>query len=167
MNELEQIKKQIEELNNKVKELEKKENKKWKPKKDELYYYHLSKFDDIFSECWEDDLFGKRNFIIGNYFKTYEEAEQNKDKVIKNLEKLELQKELQDYADEVNEGWEPDWDNEDEYKYHIFYNYEKKYFDVYYDFSRKGLSEVIFQTEESACEAIESFGDRLKLLIED
>ena len=131
-------------------------------------YYYNDGDKEIYDVCWEDDFTDKLHFVLRNCFETEKEAEQNKNKVLKTLEKLELQKELQDYADEVNEGWKPNWEKDNEVnKYHIFFHFGENTFKVNYDWIRKGLNEPIFKSRELAEQAIEYFGERLKLLIED
>ncbi len=166
MSELEKIKKELEELNNKVKELEKEKNKKWKLKKGDEYYCFDFREEGIKAYFYRDDYVDKINFILGNYFTKNDDMKECKNKVIKTIEKLELLTELQNYAEEINEGWKPDWDNEDEYKYHIYFNFDAKVFENDYCWKRKGLNETVFKSKELAEQAIEHFGERLNLLIE-
>lgn len=96
-------------------------------------------------------------FLYGYYFNTREEAEQH-------LKERKLLFKLHQWAKEKNDGWEPDWSNDDEEKYYI----------TYYKDESIGLSWEItwgminftklpyFKTKEITQECIELFGDEIK-----
>ena len=110
----------IEETNNmkkRIKEIEESTNeisepkKRWKPKYNDDYYICDINGNIYLTKCyWDND----DHFIysIGNCFKTEEEAENYKEKLI-------IRQELKDLADELNHDNPIDWKDEDQRKYYI------------------------------------------------
>jgi hypothetical protein len=90
-------------------------------------------------------------YISGNYFKTREEAEKYRDRLV-------LLQELKDFA----EGYEF---QDGQKNYYIYYDYKDNKFIVGLYSMVQGISNVYFKTYEKADEAIKHFGDRLKLLL--
>lgn len=118
----------IEELENKIKELqeeinklkeEKKPVKRWRANKNEDYFItdnggEISCITDTFHRI---DTY---RYNAGNYFKTEQEAENYK-------EKLLIYQELKDLATELNNGEKIDWDNNNQHKRYIFFDrYDNK-----------------------------------------
>lgn len=99
----------------------------------------------------------------GLYFKTKEEAEQH-------LKERKLLFKLHQWAKEKNDGWEPDFTN-DEIKYYIScecsYGGKKLKVDWYIN-SVKFLKLPYFKTIEIARECIDIFGDEIiEVLVND
>lgn len=104
-----------------------------------------------------NDINDKYMFEHGLYFGTEEEAEQF-------LKERKLLFKLHQWAKEKNEGWQPDWSNDD----------EEKYFITYIDCESIELSWKItwgtmnftklpyFKTSEITQECIKLFGDEIK-----
>lgn len=124
---------------------------------DTLYY-----IDDICSEVYITNFVSSARdedrYLRGFYFNTKEEAEQH-------LKERRLLFKLQQWAKLKNDGWEPDWSNDD----------EEKYFITHYscgssgEFSWEitwGLHKFnklpYFKTSEIVQECIELFGDEIK-----
>ena len=112
---IKEIEKQLEELKEQLTE----ENNKYKRKRLDYgdYYWFLNNlgeavmaFDD-YNE-YEDNF----KYLIGNYFKTEEQAENYKQKLL-------IEQELKDIAMELNKGEEIDWDNTNQDKYYIEYSF--------------------------------------------
>lgn len=93
---------------------------------------------------------------LGNYFETVEEAE-------KELEKRDLMCEIEEFRNERNDGWSPNWEHEHEGKYSVFVE-------------RKGVKRVgvfvsyysnhipifgYFKNRSDAQRAVEIFGERI------
>lgn len=108
MNELEELKKELEEVLEKV-------NKKIKESEKE--YWTVEHDGEI--KCDRDfgydvDIFNKE---IGNYFKTKKEAEEY-------LEDLKVKTEIKNIAKELNADKKIDWDDADQSKYSLMYDYD-------------------------------------------
>ena len=129
-----------------------KPKKRWRATKDKIYYFvdsDLTVASDTDNYVDIDD----KHYKIGNYFKTEEEAEFEK-------EKCSVYQELKDYAIEHNEG-EIDWNNKKQHKYYIYcYNggiyIDNKNITMY-------LGQIYFTSSEIANNAINTVGgDRIK-----
>lgn len=127
MEELEEIKKDLEEALKKVNaKLEEDEGKDIYGKE----YWILNTAGDIqWCENFNDQV-DKFRRKIGNYFKTKEEAEEY-------LEDLKVKAEIKKIAKELNGDREIDWDNEDQAKYSLFYNCVSKNAGYDWEYSKK------------------------------
>lgn len=109
---------------------------------------------DYCVDNWTD----KYMFEHGLYFKTYEEAERF-------LKESKLLFKLHQYAKEKNDGWEPDWSDEEERKYYIqcknMNTVKELNIDWYFTLS-KIIKLPYFKTEEIAQECIDLFGEEIK-----
>ena len=73
------------------------------------------------------------------------------------LSKLLTFRKLLEVADYLNDNWKPNWNDVNQLKYYISYNYEKNIFEI--DYSRYINSELIyFSSRENAEKAIEIIG---------
>lgn len=70
----------------------KEENKRWKPKKLEKYFYVHTNLGGVSYYNWEDDKLDKEHYENGNVFRTKEEAEKAFEKVKETL--LNFHKEI-------------------------------------------------------------------------
>ena len=129
------------------------EPKPWKPKDGEDYFYIGI---DFTIDSWEnvDDDTDKRNFRIGNYFPTEERAEQV-------AEKMRLLLRIEQLHDMLCPDYVPDWSNEEEHKFYLFYdgkagNWKYTYWSAF-DF-RVG---EYFDTEENAEKAAKILNKKL------
>lgn len=107
---------------------------------------------DYCVDNWDD----KYMFEHGLLFKTREEAEQH-------LKESKLIFKLKQYAKEKNEGWEPDWSDNSQYKFSPDYNRLTGSIwvtdsTVYNSFSKLPY----FKSEEIAQECIDMFEDEIK-----
>ena len=121
MNNLEELKQELKKIENKINELENKvieEINKYKRKRcenGERYWFLNSLGEAELASDYngdEDDF----SYNIGNYFETEEQAKNYK-------EKLLIEQELRDIARELNKGEEIDWEEKEEYKYYLYYNF--------------------------------------------
>ena len=126
MDNLEDLKKQISDLQSKVTKLEneskkenKKENKRWRAEIDDTYFYiNDVGYVDVSHE--NNDSFDKYRFKTRNYFKTEEEEEEYQ-------EVINTYYDLMDLAEELNNGEKIDWNDNQQCKYTIFYNFEDNF----------------------------------------
>lgn len=135
-----------------IEKANKQKNKTWEPENDEKYYYAYS-MGGVYSDYWTGSLEDKNRYLIGNCFKTKEDAEFA-------IEKLKVVAELKRFAEENNEC-AIDW-NDIQDKHIIYLNcatgelcLAKKYSNNY--------GNIVFTSEEIARQAIKTIGeDRLK-----
>ena len=124
----------------------------WRADKDGIYYY----FDSILNvKCDVENYFDidDQRYRIGNYFKTREEAEFEKEKCL-------VYQELRNYALEHNDS-ELDWNNKEQYKYYIFCH--NKEILIGSDKTAMDLGQIYFTSILVAKNAISSIGeDRIK-----
>ena len=127
-------------------------NKVWKPKDSEIYW-SVWGFGDVFSRTWDGMNDDEGYWLMGNCFRTREEAEFYK-------EKLLVTAELQRFANEYNE--EIDWENTLTKKWRIYYNFiERKI--LFSDWFSSKFSDICFSSRELCEQAIETIGeDRIK-----
>lgn len=95
--------------------LEEKNHKPWRAESDGEYWFVDDEGDVISDEDWgisEDN----HRYLTGNYFATKEEAEAHK-------ARLEAIGRVTHAILEANEGWEPDWSDEGEEKYYLYYSH--------------------------------------------
>ena len=157
LNELEQIKIQQKELDEKLeniqKKIETKNNKKerWIPKKYDKYYVP-SVEGNISEYSYADDEIDEKIINNLNYYQTKEQAERQA------FEQL-LHRKLEIFAD-LNNTEEIDWSNDDS-KYNIWYDYQEKHLDTgCYEVARD-FGQIFFSSEGIAEKAIEEFKDEL------
>ena len=155
MDNLEELKKQISELQSKVAKLENesKEEKKWKrwrAKMNDTYFY-VNDFGDVDS-CHESN-FDEDNYSYKtrNYFKTEEEAEEYQ-------EIMNTYYDLMDLAEELNNGEKIDWHNEYQCKFPIYYSFKCDTLDEGRAYVCKELGQIYCLDEDFLEKAIEKIG---------
>ena len=164
MDNLEEIKKQISELQSKVAKIEneskeenKEENKRWRARINDKYFF-FDDFAGVISCHDNNDMTDNYRFKMRNYFKTKEEAQEYKQVMITYYN-------LMDLAEELNNGREIDWNDGSQYKYSIYYNYENDILQRTCSFRWKGLGQIYCLDKNFKEKAIEKIGeDRLKKL---
>lgn len=128
------------------------QSKVWKPKYEEIYWCVYG-YGYVASIEWRGSINDEGYWTLGNCFRTREEAEFYK-------EKLLITAELQRFADEHN--GEIDWEDDSSLKYYLYYDYldEKVHIDFGYFIKH---SDIIFSSENICKQAIETIGsDRIK-----
>lgn len=114
-----------------VKEIEKPKYKRWRAEMDNGYYY-LDDFGDV--QCEEDQRVDIDDFRynIGNYFKTEEEAEEYKKKLLYQ----------QQYKDFIGEdlATKDDWKDGSVWKYYAYYDFYNRIIKFDYNFNTKDVS---------------------------
>lgn len=163
-NSIEEIKKQISDLQSKVAKIEneskeEKKGKRWRAKTDNNYFY-VGDSGDVFT-CQEykfNNYIDNYRYKTRNYFKTEEEAKEYR-------EIMNTYYDLMDLAEELNNGEKINWKDNQQCKYAIFYDYNGDTLDrTHYD-TGKDLNQIYCLDEDFLEKAIENIGEsRLKKL---
>lgn len=162
MDNLEELKKQISELQSKVDKLEnqkkeEKNRKRWRARINDRYFYvdKNGKADDTLEINDREDDF---RYKTRNYFKTEEEEEEYQ-------EIMNTYYDLMDLAEELNKGRKIDWNDEDQCKYSFYYKYDCDSFETLFAHSYKNSGQIYCLDEDFLKKAIKKIGeDKLKKL---
>lgn len=117
-------------------------------------HYCLQPSGDVFSGCWDGIEADNKYFSQGNIFTTEQAAELE-------AKRRNLLTRFRAFRDECNNGWKPDF-SDDEEKYYLYYSILEECIDV--GWIVLGCSFNIFgyfKTREDAERAIELFGDEI------
>lgn len=110
-------------------------------------YYFIDSVGDILTNEWNDAVIHINRFRYGNAFKTIADAE-------KRAKEVRIFCRLKNFADEVNEGWEPDWEDVDENKWFLIFNHSKQVWIANYLTYNEYPNAVYFKARELAERAI-------------
>ena len=152
---LEEIKKQISELQSKVAKLEneskeEKKGKRWRAKINDTYFYiNDAGYADVSHE--NNDSFDKYRFKTRNYFRTEEEAEEYQ-------EIINTYYDLMDLADELNNGKKIDWYDDTQQKFYIYFDFKRNKFVQSYTYVTKDIGQIYCLNENIIGIAIEKIG---------
>ena len=119
LEQIDELKEKIEELENQVNSLKFEGIKKGvrqKPEDGEEYFF-IDSFGEIYHNDSDDDYHDLFRYNTGNCFKTEQEAEYYK-------ENLLTKQALKDLALELNNGIEIDWKSEKQDKYYLYLDYQ-------------------------------------------
>lgn len=127
--------------------------KRWRPKYNDDYFA-VDGRGQVKNDYWGDDEIDKWRYSQRNVFRTKKEAEQH-------LAVLKARAAILDHADEVNEGWVPDWGNTGERKYIVYYNHysSSRCLSVYDIVWMQEPVIVHYKSREAAEDAIREVGD--------
>lgn len=117
-------------------------------------HYCIQPNGAVFADCWEGIESDNRYFSQGNVFPTEEAAELE-------AKRRYLLTRFRAFRDECNDGWKPDF-SDDEEKYYLYYSILEECIDV--GWIVLGCSFNIFgyfKNQEDAERAIELFGDEI------
>lgn len=162
LEDLEEIKKQISELQSKVAKLEneskeEKKGKRWRAEVNDTYIY-INDAGYVDDSHENNDSFDKYRYKTRNYFATYEEAKEYK-------EVMNTYYDLMDLAEELNKGSKIDWNDEDQCKYSFYYKYDCDSFETLFAHSYKNSGQIYCLDEDFLKKAIKKIGeDKLKKL---
>lgn len=123
-------------------------------------HYCLQPSGDVFSGCWDGIEADNKYFSQGNIFTTEQAAELE-------AKRRNLLTRFRAFRDECNDGWKPDF-SDDEEKYYLYYSILEECIDV--GWIVLGCSFNIFgyfKNQEDAERAIELFGDEIIELFVD
>lgn len=150
MSKIEELQKKIDELQKELDELKKQENNGiWIPKRGEKYWY-IDECGDVFYTINAFNQYDEKRFLIGNVFKTKEEAEFA-------VEKLKVLAELKVFS----EPRDREWDGRNQ---HWSIGYDVQEYKVYIvDWLSYKSNEICFESKEKAQQALDAVGeDRVK-----
>lgn len=127
------------------------------PEHEETLYYISNASANICDIYFSDnDNFSKNVFEHGLYFNTELEAEQH-------LKERKLLFKLHQWAKFKNDGWVPDWEEDEGKKWYVYYNHVEKSLNVTWGYNSTNFIKLpYFKTEEIAQECIDLFGDEIK-----
>lgn len=123
---------------------------------DALYYFDFVD-NEVYITGFSLSEKNKTRFLYGYYFKTREEVEQY-------MKERKLLFKLHQWAKEKNDGWKPDWNNDDEEKYFITY-FEDESIELSWEITWGMINFTklpYFKTSEIVQECIKLFGDEIK-----
>lgn len=90
----------------------------WKPKKGDNYFYIIHSYNPLHNEVlvstWIDDDHDKTHYLLGNIYRSHEEAEKARNR---ELAEVRLRR---------TSNFEPDWSNNDQNKWTVYYNHNDK-----------------------------------------
>jgi len=119
-------------------------------------YYITDKYGEIYTLDGFSREFVHSHYLRGLAFKTKEQAERY------DKERILLFK-LHKWAEEQNGGWIPNWNDLEEEKYTIRYDYEYNQLETFYSYSYKEFSKLpFFISDDTAQRFIEEFGEEIK-----
>lgn len=149
MNKIEELQKKVDELQKELDELKKQENNgMWIPKRGEGYW-HINGCGEVFYTINAFDQYDEKRFLIGNVFKTREEAEFA-------VEKLKVLAELKVFS----EPKDREWDGKNQH-WDIGYCSDRGLVNVDWLTCKSGG--IYFEYKEKAQQAIDAVGvDRIK-----
>ena len=93
----------------------------------------------------------------GNVFKTIEDAEKERDR-------RALLYEFNQFKNECNNGWTPNWNDISENKNYIYFGCEKVLITTSVNITREFVTFGYFRNATDCMDAIKKFGDRIKKL---
>lgn len=150
---IEELKIIIKDSQNKLESLEKKvEDDKlnaWKPKGN----WFLNPYFDV------DEVYGNWESDDYNKFDTKEEAK-------KIANKINAWLKLYHIAKYLNDGWKPNWNNDNECKYSIYYDYDCNEYDISRYIKVEDLNSIYFKSGNLAIKAMELMGEDIKYLFD-
>ena len=117
---------------------------------DNLQSTILSKIFDI------SNMNDVKRFENGLFFETIEEAKHH-------LKECKLLFTIKKWAKEKNEGWVPDWEEDEGKKWYVYYNHIEESLKVMWYYNSTNFIKLpYFKTEEIAQACIDLFGDEIK-----
>lgn len=131
-------------------------------KKKELTYKDIAKELFLYKECYFTDTNGKIKFTSSLHL-GYDQV--NNFTSVKQAEKLLAINELMNVAKYLNDGWKPDWNNNNEYKHYLFV-YNNNNTIGYSNCTSSSIGVIYFKTKELAMQAVKILGeDTIKLAL--
>lgn len=126
------------------------------PNQYDIFYFFDLVDNAIYMKGFDSPKKDITRFLYGYYFHTREELEQH-------LKERKLLFKLHQWAKIKNDGWEPDWEDTDESKYNLRYDYYDSEIKSTITFGRDEITKLpYFKTKEIAQECIDLFGDEIK-----
>ena len=146
------MKKEIEELKKEV------TKNRWRAKTNEDDYYYIDSFGYIYKETEENEKKDDFRYKTRNYFKTKEQAQAY-------LDNINTYYDLMDLADKLNSGEEIDWEDQNQIKYYLYYDFVDYELKTDYCYHHKDLGQIYCLYKDFFNIGLERIGeDRLKKL---
>ena len=133
---------------------EQEELKPWKPGAGEEYFF-VDNYFCAHSFCNYDDEVDNYNFEIGNCFRTGERADQV-------VEKMRFLLRLEQLHDMLCPDYAPDYEDDDEVKFHVYFSHFLDRYDISCSTSRENPCIVAFDTKKNALKAAEILNKELE-----
>lgn len=127
------------------------------PNQYDIFYFFDLVDNAIYMKGFDSPKKDITRFLYGYYFNTREELEQH-------LKERKLLFKLHQWAKIKNDGWKPDWSNDDEEKYYITY-FKDKSLGVSWEITWGMINFTklpYFKTSEITQECIKLFGNEIK-----
>lgn len=142
-----------------------KKEKDWKMKCPYEYgykHYCIQSNGDIFPDDWYDTESDDRYFSQGNTFPTQQAAELE-------VKRRNLLTRFRAFRDECNGDWKPNWTDDGEPHFYIFYDYERGKMKIFADCNAERNFHTFgyFKYDSDCRRAIDLFGDEIKELFVD
>lgn len=123
------------------------------------FYYYITSDGIVTKTTWRNSGHDFKCLSIGNIYLTQEDAE-------KALDKLKATAKVKKRIAELNDGWMPDWNNNDD-KWYIYYQYEDSKLDFDWYISPKVIdSSLYLKFGRLAERLIEEMPNELKTMLE-
>ncbi len=129
------------------------EPKPWKPEVGEKYFVAVEDGADVVQYC--EDSIDEFNIRFGNCFRTKERAEQV-------ARKIRLLLRLEQLHDMLCPDYEPDYEDDDEVKYHVYFNHLQGKYNISCSTSRENPCMVAFDTKENIEKAAEILNKEMR-----
>ena len=163
MSRTEELKKEIKELEDKIKSLQQELIETQKTEFDYPFnytddFYRLETNGGIAKDWWSHSGYDQRCYKQGNIFKAKKEA-------IREHYRRELLTQFRQFRDKCNGDWKPDFKDNDSWKHYINFNHQQNMLKIYPCWSLEEFNLfVYFKNESDAERAIKLFGDEIKRL---
>ncbi len=128
--------------------------KKWKPKYGEAYFT-IENAVDVVRYIYIGDDIDESCILSGDYFPTRERADQV-------VEKMRLLLRLEQLHDMLCPDYVPDYEDDDEVKYHVYFDHFLDRYDISYSTRRENPCMVAFDTKKNALKAAEILNKELE-----
>lgn len=135
-------------------EMQQGEQKLWKPEIGDSYFYISSNFEAM-NKVKGTTSFETDRISNGNCFKTKERAEQV-------AKKIRLLLRLEQLHDMLCPDYVPDYEDDDEVKYHVYFNHLQGKYNISCSTSRENPCMVAFDTKENIEKAAEILNKELE-----
>lgn len=127
--------------------------KPWKPEVGEKYFVAVEDGADVVQYC--EDSIDEFNIRFGNCFRTKERAEQV-------ARKIRLLLRLEQLHDMLCPDYVPDYEDDDEVKYHVYFNHLQGKYNISCSTSRENPCMVAFDTKENIEKAAEILNKEMR-----
>ncbi len=127
--------------------------KPWKPEVGEKYFVAVEDGADVVQYC--EDSIDEFNIRFGNCFRTKERAEQV-------AKKMRLLLRLEQLHDMLCPDYVPDYGDDDEVKYHVYFNHLQGKYNISCSTSRENPCMVAFDTKENIEKAAEILNKEMR-----